>query len=80
VRALHEALRVAQQQGDAWALLHSLAALCRVLMLTEGVGGAAAGEGEGEGGGGGGAGGLDLSAVKEQQQALELLRWAGGQR
>jgi hypothetical protein len=61
-------------QGDSWALLHSLAALCRVLLMTEGVtvgdaaGGAAGDEAAGE------AAGLDLRAVQEQQQALELLR------
>ena len=62
-------------QGDPWALLHSLAALCRVLMLTEGVGeDAPAGGGGGGGIGGGGGAGLDLMAVHEQQEALELLR------
>ncbi|KIY95982.1 hypothetical protein MNEG_11979 [Monoraphidium neglectum] len=82
LRALHEALRLAQQQGDTWALAHSLAALCRVVMMSEGVSevpaaaadGDAGGEDSSGGGAGPPAGGLDLAAVQEQLQALELLR------
>jgi hypothetical protein len=49
-------------------------------MLTEGVSGGADHEGGGSSGGADGssgdgpAGGLDLAAVQEQQQSLELLR------
>jgi hypothetical protein len=71
-------------QGDTWALAHSLAALCRVVMMSEGVSevpaaaadGDAGGEDSSGGGAGPPAGGLDLAAVQEQLQALELLRWA----
>lgn len=67
-------------------MVHSLAALCRVLLASNGVmaapaaaaeaaaAAAAAGADEAGAGEGAAAGGLDLAAVQEQLQCLELLR------
>ncbi len=64
LQALHETLRVAQQGGDAWCLLHALAALCRTLDMSAGV----------RPGRGVAHATLEFGAVEEQLRLVRLLK------
>lgn len=83
--ALQELLRLGQQQGDEWSLLHGLASLCRVMGASEGLqdrgaqhsrgGGGSSSCSSGDGPGGwAGWGLLDLRRTEQQLQLQALLQ------
>lgn len=87
--ALQELLRLGQQQGDEWSLLHGLAILCRVMGVSEGLqdssrgaGGQMGAVGSSSGGGStssatgawAGWGLLDLRRTEQQLQLQALLQ------
>eukprot|EP00775_Hariotina_reticulata_P008453 gene8453-8637_t len=74
--ALQELLRLGQQQGDEWGLLHALAGLCRVMAMSEGL---PVGRSSSSGGGAPSAvaaagSSLDLRQTEQQLQLQSLLR------
>lgn len=72
LQALNETLRVAQQSGDAWCMLHAMGALARALMLTGGVRPDDVGP---QGSGGGKMVGLDMRATQDQLNLMTLCRY-----
>lgn len=86
--ALQELLRLGQQQGDEWSLLHGLASLCRVMGTSEGLQGSGRQHGRGSAPGGSGStsgsssgpspwsgwGLLDLRRTEQQLQLQALLQ------
>jgi tetratricopeptide (TPR) repeat protein len=81
--ALQELLRLGQQQGDEWSLLHGLASLCRVMGVSEGLqesgsqhsrGAGSSGSNGSSGGGEAGWGLLDLRRTEQQLQLQALLQ------
>lgn len=74
--ALQELLRLGQQQGDEWSLLHGLASLCRVMGASEGLqDDSSSGSNAGRGPGGwAGWGLLDLRRTEQQLQLQALLQ------
>jgi tetratricopeptide (TPR) repeat protein len=74
--ALQELLRLGQQQGDEWSLLHGLASLCRVMGASEGLHDRRAQHSKGGSSGSGWAGWglLDLRRTEQQLQLQALLQ------
>jgi len=76
--ALQELLRLGQQQGDEWSLLHGLASLCRVMGVSEGLQGRRPGTSgastAGSGSSWAGWGLLDLRRTEQQLQLQSLLQ------
>jgi tetratricopeptide (TPR) repeat protein len=81
--ALQELLRLGQQQGDEWSLLHGLASLCRVMGVSEGLqdsgsqhsrGAGSSGSNGSSAGGVAGWGLLDLRRTEQQLQLQALLQ------
>jgi hypothetical protein len=72
--ALQELLRVGQQQGDEWGLLHALAGLCRVMGMSEGLSVARSSSSNGRWPSVAAAGSLDLRQTEQQLQLQALLR------
>jgi hypothetical protein len=80
--ALQELLRLGQQQGDEWGLLHGLSSLCRVMSASEGLQHTSASQQRPAAGGGGGGGQgrgsgwglLDLRRTEQQLQLQSLLQ------